>query len=133
MEILYTEFGSIWITSWPDKKDLILKLLIWNNRKFPYEKLTFFLGKLYQNLFVLESSYPWDTRYQVWFTLNNSLTRSKRPIFKICYLRNSQISVCKSNFFPRQTIPKILFVLQSSYPCDTLCRVWFNLNNFLTR
>ena len=46
-----SEFGSIWITSWPDKRDLFLKLLIWNNSRFPYEKLMFFLGKLYQNFF----------------------------------------------------------------------------------
>ena len=38
-------------------------------------------------LFVLQSSYPWDTRYRVWFDLNNSLTRRKRPIFKYTYLK----------------------------------------------
>ena len=46
--ILDIEFGSIWTTPWPDEKDLFLKLVIRNNSKFPYEKLTFFLGKLYQ-------------------------------------------------------------------------------------
>ena len=45
--ILDTEFGLVWTTPWPDQKDLFLKLFIWNNSKFPYEKLTFFLGKLY--------------------------------------------------------------------------------------
>ena len=50
--ILYTEFGLVWTTPWPDQKDLFLKLFIWNNRKFPYEKLTFFLGKLYQKFFL---------------------------------------------------------------------------------
>ena len=44
--ILNTQFGSIWSTPWPDEKDLFLKLNIRNIRKFPYEKLTFFLGKL---------------------------------------------------------------------------------------
>ena len=48
--ILHIVFGFIWTTFWPIEKDLFLKnclkLLIWNNRKFPYEKLTFFLGKL---------------------------------------------------------------------------------------
>ena len=43
--ILHTQFGSLWTTPWPDEKDLFLKLLIWNNSKFPYEKLTFYLGK----------------------------------------------------------------------------------------
>ena len=50
--ILDTKFGSIWTTPWPDKKDLFLKLFIWNNSKIPYEKLTFFLGKLYQKFFL---------------------------------------------------------------------------------
>ena len=50
--LLHTKFGLIWIPSWTDKKDLILKFLIWKNRKFPYEILTFFLGKLYQKLFL---------------------------------------------------------------------------------
>ena len=86
--ILDTEFSLVWTTPWPDQKDLFLKLFIWNNSKFPYEKLTFFLGKLYQKFFfVLQSSYPWDSRYRVWFGLDNSLTRSKRPIFKIIYLK----------------------------------------------
>ena len=42
LRILHTKFGLIWIASWPDKKDLFLKFLIWKNRKFPYEKLIFF-------------------------------------------------------------------------------------------
>ena len=70
-------------------------------------------------LFVLHSRYTWDTPYRVWIDLDNSLSRRKRPIFKIRYLRNSQISVRKTNFFPTQAIPKILFVLDSSYPWDT--------------
>ena len=44
--ILDTEFGSIWTTPWPDEKDLFLKLVICEIRKFTYENLTFFLGKL---------------------------------------------------------------------------------------
>ena len=48
LKILHTEFVLIWTTPWPDKIDLFLKLFFWNNSKFPYEKLTFFLGKLYQ-------------------------------------------------------------------------------------
>ena len=50
--ILDTEFGSIWTTPWPDEKDLFLKFVICEIRKFPYEKLTFFLGELYQKLFL---------------------------------------------------------------------------------
>ena len=44
--ILHTEFDSIWATLWPIHKDLLLKLFIRINRKFPYEKLTFLLRKL---------------------------------------------------------------------------------------
>ena len=103
------------------------------NRKYQYEKLTFLLGSYTKFFSVLAFNYQWDTRYQVWLTLNNSLTRWKRPIFKIRYLRSSQISVWKTNFFPRQAIPKILFVLQSSYPWNTRYQVWFTLNKSLTR
>ena len=86
-----------------------------------------------KNLSVLHSRYPWDTPCRVWSDLDNSLTQWNRPIFKIRYLRNSQISVWNTNFFPRQAIPKILFVLPSTYPGDTPYRVWFDLNNSLTR
>ena len=53
--ILHTKFGLIWTASWPDKKDLFLKFFIWKNRKFPYEKLIFFLGTLYKNFFLLST------------------------------------------------------------------------------
>ena len=59
LRILYTKFGLIWTTSWPDKKDLFLKLLIWKNRKLPYEKLSFFLGKLYKSSFCFTLSLHW--------------------------------------------------------------------------
>ena len=36
----------IWTTPWPHEKDLFLKFVIREIRKFPYEKLTFFLDKL---------------------------------------------------------------------------------------
>ena len=49
--ILHTEFRLIWTTSWPDEKDLFLKFVIREIRKFPYENLTFFLDKLYKNIF----------------------------------------------------------------------------------
>ena len=50
--ILDTEFGYIWTTPWPDQKYYISKLNVWINSKFPYETLTFFLGKLYQKFFL---------------------------------------------------------------------------------
>ena len=102
------------------------QISVWNTNFFPRQAIP-------QILFVLQSNYQWDTRYRVWLDLDNSLTRWKRPIFKIRYLRNSQISVRKTNFFPRKAIPKILFVLQSNYPWDTRYRVWLDLDNSLTR
>ena len=102
------------------------QIYVWKLNFFPRQAIP-------KILFLLQSTYPWDTRCRVWFDLDNSLTRWKRPIFKISYLRNSQIYVWKPNFFPRQAIPKILFVLQSSYPWDTRYRVWFDLDNSLTR
>ena len=59
--------------------------------------------------FVWHSSNAGDNTYQVCFDLHNSLTRWKRPFFKIRYSRNSKISVWNNNFFPRQPIPKISF------------------------
>ena len=109
-----------------------MKFVICEIRKFPYGKLTFPRQAIPKILFVLDSRYTGDTPYRVWFDLDNSLTRSKRPIFEIRYLRNSQISVWKTNFFPRQAIPKILFVLRSRYPWNTPYRVWFDLDNSLT-
>ena len=68
LAILHTEFGLIWTFPWPDEKDPFLNLIIREFRKFPYEKLIFFLGKLYQKFFfVLQSTYPWNTPYRVWF------------------------------------------------------------------
>ena len=49
--ILHNEFGLIWTTPWPDEKDLFLKFVIREIHNFPYEKLTFFLDKLYQKFF----------------------------------------------------------------------------------
>ena len=102
------------------------QISVWNTNFFPRQAIA-------KNLFVLDSSYTWDTPYRVWFDLDDSLTRWKRPTFKIRYLRNSQISVWNTNFFPRQAIAKNLFVLDSSYTGDTPYRVWFDLNNSLTR
>ena len=102
------------------------QISVWKTNFFPRQALPKILS-------VLQSRCPWYTPYRVWFDLDNSLTQWKRPIFKIRYLRNSQISVWKTNFFPRQAIPKILSVLQSRYPWDTPYRVWFDLDNPLTR
>ena len=39
----------------------------------------------------------------------------------------------KTNFFPKQAKPKIFFALHSHYTGDTPYRVWFDLDNSLTR
>ena len=49
--ILHTEIVSVWITSWPFQKDLFLKLFFGNNRKFPYETLTFYYASHCENFF----------------------------------------------------------------------------------
>ena len=131
--ILHTEFGLIWTTPWSDERDLILIFVIQEIRKFPYEKLTFFLGKLSQKFFVLHSYYTGDTPYRVWFDLDNSLVRWTRPIFKIGYSGNTQISVWNTNFFPRQPRAKTLFVLLSNYTGDTPFQVSFDLDDSLVR
>ena len=145
----------VWLiltTSWSNKKGLFLKFVIREIRKFPYEKLTFFLGKLYQKFF-LSQSLPtvgivhtkfgliWSILYQKFFLCYTLGTHgilhteigliwfSKRPIFKITYLKLAHISVWKTNFFPRQAtkLPKNVFVLHPRYTCDTPYRVWLIL------
>ena len=90
----------IWTTFWPDEKDLFLKLLIWNNSKFPYEKLTFFLGKLYQRVFLI---YPLGT-HGILHTQFGSIWPTPWPdeidlFLKLLTWNNSKFSYEKLNFF----------------------------------
>ena len=84
---------------------------------------------------------PIFTRYRVWFDLNNSLTKIIRnnskfpyelltfflgkktffdPTKKLKLFRNNRkFPYEKLTFFLGKLLPKILFVLQSSYPWDT--------------
>ena len=112
--ILYTKFGLIWKTAWPDEKELFLNFSkirnsrnsqksVWKPKVFPRRAIP-------NVLFALHSHYIGDTPYRVWFDLDNSLTRWKRPLFKILFSRNSKSSVWNTNFFPRQAVP-IFFVL----------------------
>ena len=134
---LHTAFGLIWTTPLPDAKELFLKFSkIRNSRNSQNSvwKPNFFPGTLFQFFFALHSHYTGDTPYSVWFNLDNSLTRwKKKPIFKIPFSRNSKSSVGKPNFFPKKAKPKILFALHSHYTGDTPYRVWFDLDNSLTR
>ena len=49
---------------------------------------------------------------------------------KIRTSRNSQNSVWKSNFFPRQAIPNTLFAVHSHCTGDTQYQVWFDLKTY---
>ena len=135
--ILNAEFGLIWTTPWPDEKELFLKFSeirnsrnlqnsVWKHKFFPKQSIP-------KHLSALHSHYTGGTPFRVWFDFDNSLTRWKRPIFKIPFSRNSKSSIWKPNFFPRQAKQKILFALHCQYAGDTQYRVWFDLGNSLTR
>ena len=96
---------------------------------------THFLSKAsFTNIFfALHSHCTGETQYRLWFDLYNSLNRWKRPIFKIPFSGNSKSSVWKPNLFPKKAKPKILFASHSHYTGDTAYRVWFDLDNSLTR
>ena len=96
-------------------------------------KTHFFLGKLYQQLFCLTLSLHW------WYSIPSLVlfgqlhNPMKKTFFNIPFSRNSKSSIWKHNFFPRQAKPKILFALHCNYTGDTQYRVWFDLDNSLTR
>ena len=135
--ILHAEIGLVWITSWPFQKDLFLKLFFGNNRKFPYETLTFFYASHCEFFFVLTSRYTLDTSFRVWCDLDKSLTRWKGPIFwsslfaKFVYIR--EVPYENLTFFPDKPYPKNLFVSDSRCTGDTPYRVLFDLDKSLIR
>ena len=131
--IVHTEFGLTWTTPWPDEEDLFLKILFREIQKFVWKTNFFPRQAIPKNLFVLTSHYTGDSPYRVWFDLNNSLTRWRRPIFKNPFSRNSKVPEWNTNFFPRQDIPKILFQLHSHYNGDTPNQAGFDFDNSLTR
>ena len=120
------------LTRW---KKPIFKIPFSRNSKSSVWKPNFFPRQAKQKLFffAVHSHYTGDTPYPVWFDLDNSLTRWKKPFFKIHFSRNSKSSVRKPNFFPRQAKQKIFFALHSHYTGDSPYRVWFDLDNSLTR
>ena len=112
--ILHSKFGSLWTNPWPDKISIFLKiekakksifpkrpifqnyliLTIRNNRKFTYEKLTFFLGKLYQEFFsclslptleILHSKFGslWTTPWPDKISIFLKIEKAKKWIFPI--------------------------------------------------
>ena len=81
----------------------------------------------------MHSNYTGDTPYRVWLDLDNSLTRWKRPIFRIPFSQKSKSSVWNSNLFAGQAIAQLLLALHCHHTVDTQYRVWFDLDNSLTR
>ena len=61
------------------------KFAIRENRKIPYDNPFVFLASYANNFFALHSLYTADTLYRVWFDLDNSLTRWKRPLLKFLF------------------------------------------------
>ena len=110
-------------------KKIFLKLSKFRNSRNSQNsawKITFFLGQLYQQLLALHCHYIGDTPNRVWFDLDNSLTRWKKPIFKIPFSRNSQNSVRRPIFFPRQALPIFFcFTLSLHWWYSIPSLVWF--------
>ena len=76
LRILHTKFGLIWTTSWPDIKRPIFKTTYLKKSQFSVRKTIFFPRQAIQKvLFALHFHYTSDSPCQVWFNLNNSLTR----------------------------------------------------------
>ena len=131
--ILNAEFGLIWTTPWPDKKDLFLKFLFREIQKVLYENPTFFLVKLNEKYILLytvitivilnaEFGLIWTTP---WPDEEDQFLKLLFREFKKFYM--------KTQPFPSQAKRKILFALHCHYNGDTQNRVWFDLGNSLTR
>ena len=89
-----------------------------------------------KTFFVWDSIYTGDTPYWVWFDLDNSLTRWKRPIFKYTYLKlfgnNRKFPYEKLTFFLGNLYQKNLFALDFRYTGDTPYQNWFDLDKSKT-
>ena len=126
--ILNAEFSLIWATPWPDAKQLFFKFLkIRNsgNSQNSVWKPNFFRGTLCQKLFCFTLPLHWwySIPRLVWF--GQHLNPMKKPIFKIPFSRNSQNSVRKPNFFPRQALPFFCFTLSLHWLYSIPSLVWF--------
>ena len=104
--ILDTKFGSLWTTPWPDEKDLFLKFVICEIRKFPYEKLTFFLGKLYQKFFLFYNLVTHGILDNEFGSLWTTLWPDEKNLFL-------KFVICEIRKFPYE---KLTFFLGKLYP-----------------
>ena len=115
--ILHTKFGFLCTAFWPDKKDLFLKFLIRKNRKFPYETLIFFLGKLYKKLFplfafitlvILHTTFGslWTTPWPDKISIFLKIEKAKKSIFPI-EIQNFFLWKLGGPFFLSQSLPTL--------------------------
>ena len=134
--ILNTDFGLIWTTRWHDeKKNKILK----NSQFAKFAKFrmktqlfprraqpNFFLLFTLIALVILHTAFGliWTTPWPA---------EKKLKFSKIRNSRNSQNSVWKPNFFLGALNQNFFFAFYSHYTGDTPYRVWFDLDNSLTR
>ena len=122
-----------WTIFWPNEKDLFLKFLYHEVKKIPYKITTFFtMQAIAKTSFVSHSFYAGNTPCRVWFHLDNSMTQSKRTLFKIPFSRNSKNSVWNAyktlTTFVAKLQNKFIF-LHSTCTGNTPYKVWFNLDN----
>ena len=98
--IFHAKCGSLWTIPWTDKNSIFLKIEKSKKSKFPIEIRTFYLWKV-GGAFFLSQRLPTLRILQTKFGLiwTTSWPDIKRPIFKTTYLKKSQISVRKTNFF----------------------------------
>ena len=84
----------------PLKKNLkFSKIRNSRNSHYSVWKPKFFLARSTKKFFDLHSYYTGDTPYRVWFNLDNSLTRWKKPVFKILFLEIRKIPYENPIFF----------------------------------
>ena len=127
--MLHTEFGLIWITPWPDEKELFLKLSKFCNSRNSQNSVwkPIFPRQVIPTIFsALHCYYTGDIQYRFWFDLDNSLTRWKIIIFKI--LKSSQFAKfaklrMKTPFLPRQALQTtfLLYTLITLVKLNTEC------------
>ena len=112
-------------------KEIFLKFVIRWIRKISNENSIFFPGKLCQNFFFSPPCITLVIILTEFGLIYTSPWPHERIIFKICYSLNSQNSVWKPDFFPRQAMPNNFFALEFCYIGDTPNWVWVDLNNSL--
>ena len=117
------------------KKIKFSKILNSRNSQNSVRKPNFFPRQALQFFFALHCHCTGDTQYWFWFDLDNSLIRWKR------FFLNSQSFAIREigkipyekPFFSKARSTKNFFALYSHYTVYTQYRVWFGLDNSLTR